>query len=54
MIGLPGSGKTMLAQGIPAIMPGLTLEEALEITKIHPAAGTLSAGEGIILETSSI
>jgi len=36
MIGPPGSGKTMLAQRIPTIMPQLSLEEAVETTKIFP------------------
>ena len=41
MIGLPGSGKTMLARRLPSILPDLSFEEALEVTKIHSIAGLL-------------
>ena len=41
MIGPPGSGKTMIAKRIPTILPDMTLEEALETTKIHSIMGLL-------------
>ena len=49
MIGPPGAGKTMLARCLPTIMPDLSFEEALEITKIHSVAGVLGE-EGIVSE----
>jgi len=50
MVGPPGSGKTMLARCVPSILPDLTFEEALEITKIHSVAGALDPSKGIITE----
>lgn len=48
MIGSPGSGKTMIAKRIPTILPELSFEECLEITKIHSIAGNLSENVPII------
>lgn len=48
LIGPPGSGKSMLAKRLPSILPPLTLEEALETTKIHSVAGKMSRYSSII------
>lgn len=48
MIGPPGAGKTMLAKRLPTIIPPLSLEEALETTKIHSVAGKLGRETGLM------
>lgn len=48
MIGSPGAGKTMLAKRLPTILPPLSLNEALETTKIHSVAGKLSREAGLL------
>src|SRR5437762_1535899 len=48
MIGPPGSGKTMLARRLPTILPQMSLDEALETTKIHSVAGVLPVGESLV------
>lgn len=48
LFGPPGSGKTMVASRIPSIMPALTHEKALEVTRIHSIAGVLDRESGIV------
>ena len=48
MVGPPGSGKTMMARRLPTILPPLTLEEALETTKIHSVSGLLPSGMALV------
>lgn len=48
MLGPPGTGKTMLAERLPGLLPPLTLDHALEVTAIHSIAGTLPPGRPLL------
>jgi magnesium chelatase family protein len=48
LAGPPGTGKTMLARRLPSILPPLTSDEALEVTRIHSVAGTLLPGRPLV------
>jgi magnesium chelatase family protein len=50
MCGPPGSGKTMLARSLPSILPQLTMEEAMEVTKVYSVCGLLPQDTPVIME----
>ena len=50
LIGPPGAGKTMLAKRLPSILPPLSLQEALETTKIHSVAGKLAINSSLVAQ----
>jgi len=50
LIGPPGTGKSMLAKRIPTILPEMTVEEAIEATKIHSVSGCLPVGVSLLTE----
>jgi len=50
LVGPPGAGKSMLARRLPGILPPLTAEEALVVTRLHSAAGQRPPGRGLMRE----
>ena len=50
MVGPPGSGKTLLARALPSVLPPMTLDEAIEVTKVYSIAGQLRDGRGLVVE----
>ena len=50
MIGPPGSGKTMMAERMPYILPDMEISEQIMVTKIHSAAGRMKPGKGLVQE----
>lgn len=48
LIGPPGCGKTLLARALPSILPPMTLEESIEVTRIHSVSGLTRAGTGLL------
>jgi len=50
MLGPAGSGKTMMAKALPGVLPPLTADEALEVTRVYSSAGALAAGESLVTQ----
>ncbi|MCC6625748.1 MAG: YifB family Mg chelatase-like AAA ATPase [Deltaproteobacteria bacterium] len=47
-VGPPGCGKTLLARALPGILPPMTLEESLEVTRVHSVSGLTRSGHGLV------
>ena len=54
LVGAPGSSKSMMAKRLPSILPPLTMQEALETTKIHSVAGKLTRGSMLMTQGRSV
>ena len=50
LVGPPGSGKTMLAQRMPGILPRMSFDESLDVTRVHSVAGLLASGSALVEE----
>ncbi|MBX9737229.1 MAG: YifB family Mg chelatase-like AAA ATPase, partial [Phycisphaerales bacterium] len=48
MLGPAGTGKSMMAKALPGVLPAMTPEEAVEVTRIYSAAGKLAPGQGLV------
>lgn len=48
MVGSPGAGKTMIARRIPTILPSLSLEESLEVSRVYSACGLMTGEQGLV------
>lgn len=48
MLGPAGTGKSMMAKALPGVLPAMTVEEAIEVTRVYSAAGKMEGGQGVV------